>query len=70
VGYLPGDLRLYPWITGQTALNIIGRVRGADLLASGADLADRFQLEMDLRVQKMSRGMRQNPCQKTSAGSF
>jgi ABC-2 type transport system ATP-binding protein len=59
VGYLPGDLRLYPWITGQTALKIIGRVRGADLRADGADLADRFQLEMNLRVRKMSRGMRQ-----------
>jgi len=59
VGYLPGDLRLYPWITGQTALKIIGRVRGTDLRASGADLADRFQLEMNLRVRKMSRGMRQ-----------
>ena len=59
VGYLPGDLRLYPWITGRTVLKIIGRVRGADLRASGADLADRFQLEMDLQVRKMSRGMRQ-----------
>ena len=59
VGYLPGDLRLYPWITGRTALKIIGRVRGADLRAGGADLADRFQLEMDLPVRKMSRGMRQ-----------
>jgi ABC-2 type transport system ATP-binding protein len=59
VGYLPGDVRLYPWITGNTALRIIGRVRGMDLRGSGADLASRFQLEMDLRVRKMSRGMRQ-----------
>ncbi|HJN08724.1 MAG TPA: ABC transporter ATP-binding protein [Pirellulaceae bacterium] len=59
VGYLPGDLRLYPWLTGQTALKIIGRVRNVDLREDGADLADRFQLEMDLRVRKMSRGMRQ-----------
>jgi len=59
VGYLPGDLRLYPWLTGQTALRIVGRVRQTDLSAQGADLADRFQLEMDLRVRKMSRGMRQ-----------
>jgi ABC-2 type transport system ATP-binding protein len=59
VGYLPGDLRLYPWINGHTAIKIISRTRGADLRASGVDLADRFQLEMDLRVRKMSRGMRQ-----------
>jgi ABC-2 type transport system ATP-binding protein len=59
VGYLPGDLRLYPWLTGRTALKIVGRVRGVDLRASGEDLADRFQLEMDLCVRSMSRGMRQ-----------
>jgi len=59
VGYLPGDLRLYPWLTGQRALKIIGRVRGVDLSASGAYLAERFQLEMDLRVRRMSRGTRQ-----------
>jgi ABC-2 type transport system ATP-binding protein len=59
VGYLPGDLRLYPWLTGQTALRIAGQVRGAHLRAEGLNLADRFQLEMDLRVRQMSRGMRQ-----------
>jgi ABC-2 type transport system ATP-binding protein len=59
VGYLPGDLRLYSWLTGRTALNIIGRVRGVDLRANGAALAERFQLEMDLRVRQMSRGTRQ-----------
>ncbi|MEX2307664.1 MAG: ABC transporter ATP-binding protein [Pirellulales bacterium] len=59
VGYLPGDLRLYPWLTGQRALKIIGRTRGIDLRASGAALADRFQLEMDLSVRRMSRGTRQ-----------
>jgi ABC-2 type transport system ATP-binding protein len=59
VGYLPGDLRLYPWLTGQLALKIIGRARGADFRTSGTELADRFQLEMNLRVRNMSRGMRQ-----------
>ncbi len=59
VGYLPGDLRLYPWLTCQRALRIVGRVRGVDLLANGAELAKRFQLEMDLRVRRMSRGTRQ-----------
>jgi ABC-2 type transport system ATP-binding protein len=59
VGYLPGDLRLYPWLTAQRALKIVGQVRGLDLRAGGADLARRFQLEMDLRVRRMSRGTRQ-----------
>lgn len=59
VGYLPGDLRLYSWFTGRTALEIVGRIRGVDLRAEGSVLADRFELEMDLPVRKMSRGMRQ-----------
>jgi len=59
VGYLPGDLRLYSWLTVRKTLEIVGRVRGLDLRKEGAILAERFQLEMDLRVRKMSRGMRQ-----------
>ncbi len=59
VGYLPGDLRLYPWLTGKTALHIFGKIRGVDLNDKGSELAERFRLEMDVRVQKMSRGMRQ-----------
>ena len=58
-GYLPGDLRLYPWLTVRTGLAIVGRVRGADLMRPGRELADRFRLDLDVRVRKMSRGMRQ-----------
>ena len=59
VGYLPGDLRLYPWMTVRNAVNIFGQIRGLDLSAAGADLAERFRLELNLPVRKMSRGMRQ-----------
>ena len=59
VGYLPGDLRLYPWMTGHRALRVSGLIRGLDLRAAGHALSERFRLEMNLRVRKMSRGMRQ-----------
>jgi ABC-2 type transport system ATP-binding protein len=59
VGYLPGDLRLYPWLTGHRALRISGQIRGMNLSDAGRELSQRFRLEMDLRVRKMSRGMRQ-----------
>jgi len=59
IGYLPGDLRLYPWMTATTALKIVSRVRGTDLIRPGLDLADRFRLEAALPVRKMSRGTRQ-----------
>src|SRR5262249_9295755 len=39
VGYLPGDLRLPPWMNGASALSIFGAVRGQDLTRSGRELA-------------------------------
>jgi ABC-2 type transport system ATP-binding protein len=59
VGYLPGDLRLYPWLTVRKALQVFGKIRGGDFTTAGRDLAERFRIELDVRVQKMSRGMRQ-----------
>jgi ABC-2 type transport system ATP-binding protein len=46
-------------MTTARALRVFGRIRGQDLQSAGAQLADRFHLELDLRVRKMSRGMRQ-----------
>ena len=59
VGYLPGDLRLYSWMSVVTALSLLSRVRGMNLVQPGMDLADRFRLETNLPVRKMSRGTRQ-----------
>ena len=59
VGYVPGDVRLYPWLTLTSGLKIVGGVRKADLTNSGMKLAERFRLEPDLPVRKMSRGNRQ-----------
>ena len=59
VGYLPGDLRLYPWLTCRDAMRTFARVRGRDLTRAGAELAEEFGLDPDVRVRAMSRGMRQ-----------
>ena len=59
VGYLPGDLRLYSWMTGRAALAIVGRIRGLDLTDAGQALAQRFALDLTVKVRSMSRGMRQ-----------
>ena len=58
-GYLPGDLRLPGWMNGATALSIFGAVRGQDLNVSGCELAERFDLDLRVKVREMSRGMRQ-----------
>ena len=59
VGYLPGDLRIYPWMTGERALRLVERIRGIDLKSAGNELAERFGLPMRQRVRTMSRGTRQ-----------
>jgi ABC-2 type transport system ATP-binding protein len=59
VGYLPGDLRLYPWWTARSALRMASRIRGQDLMMAGHALAERLALPLDVRVLQMSRGMRQ-----------
>src|SRR5512145_19750 len=52
VGYLPGDLRLYPGWDGRVFLRIFGAIRGMDLLRRGADLADRFALDLSVTVRR------------------
>ena len=59
IGYLPGDLRLYPWFTAESALRLIGQIRGQDLMQFGSLLTERFLLDPTLVVRKMSRGTRQ-----------
>ena len=59
VGYVPGDVRLYPWMTPRRAFSIVSRIHGRDLHSAGEQLAERFRLETDLPVRKMSRGNRQ-----------
>ncbi len=59
VGYVPGDLRFYPWMNLRAAVDIFGRVRRRDLSKAGQTLAERFDLDPKVVVRKMSRGMRQ-----------
>ena len=59
VGYLAGDVRLYPWLTVRKALPILSGARGTDLRSPGMKLAERFRLDPDKTVRRMSRGMPQ-----------
>ena len=59
VGYLPGDLRLPAWMNGESALSIFGAVRGRNITPAGRELAERFDLDLRVKVRDMSRGMRQ-----------
>lgn len=59
VGYVPGDLRLWPWLDGTSALRLFGSVRGRDLMPGGRNLAEMFELDLSVKVRRMSKGMRQ-----------
>jgi ABC-2 type transport system ATP-binding protein len=59
LGYIPGDLRLYPWLNGKTAISLFGRIRGIDMTLKAKELAEMFDLDLSVKVRRMSRGMRQ-----------
>ncbi|MDE0232303.1 MAG: ABC transporter ATP-binding protein [bacterium] len=59
VGYLPGDLALYPSMTGREFLLYFSRLRGIDTAASTVTLAERFDLDLDRRIKEYSKGNRQ-----------
>ncbi len=59
VGYLPGELALYPRLTGQQHLDYVARVRGLTDHAYRDELVKRFQVELDRPVRALSKGNRQ-----------
>jgi ABC-2 type transport system ATP-binding protein len=59
VGYVPGDLRLHTWMDGHQALRIWEQARRRKLSAYGRELAQRLDLDLSVKVRRMSRGMRQ-----------
>lgn len=60
IGYLPGDVRLWPRMTGAQTLSYLGRLRGLDGQPSDvADLAKRLDVDLDRPVGSLSKGNRQ-----------
>ena len=59
VGYLPGELALYPRLTGQQHLDYVARVRGLTDHAYRDELIERFRVELDRPVRALSKGNRQ-----------
>ncbi|MCU0688190.1 MAG: ABC transporter ATP-binding protein [Phycisphaerales bacterium] len=59
VGYVPGDVRLWPWLTARKTITLFERVRGVAMQARAETLAQRLGLDLRLRVRSMSKGTRQ-----------
>ncbi len=59
VGYMPGDLRLYPRMTGRELVGWFARLRGMDGTGDAQALAARLDLDLDRPARALSRGNRQ-----------
>jgi ABC-2 type transport system ATP-binding protein len=59
IGYLPGELALYPRLTGRTHLDRFARARDLPQTSYRDELVERFAVELDRPVQTLSKGNRQ-----------
>ena len=60
IGYLPGELSLYPTMTGNGFLNLLAHINGAKIDASYRNsLYDRLQLDPSRKMKQYSRGNKQ-----------
>ncbi len=59
VGYLPGDLAMYPDMTGRQLCSYFSSLRGLELPLIIEQLASRLDLDLDRRIGDYSTGNRQ-----------
>ena len=59
VGYLPGEFNLYEQVTGADYLAYLGQLRGGVDETYTAELAERFDLDLQMRIKALSHGNRQ-----------
>ena len=59
VGFLPGDLALYPKLRGRDMLAFLARLRGGVDAHAYEALAERFDAELDRPIRQLSTGNRQ-----------
>jgi ABC-2 type transport system ATP-binding protein len=59
LAYVPGDVTLWPQITGGEAIDLLGRLRGGLDPARRAELLERFDLDPTKKARSYSKGNRQ-----------
>ncbi len=59
LGYVAGEANLWPSLTGEETLHLLGRVQGMVDEAYRAALIARFELDVDKKVRAYSKGNRQ-----------
>ncbi|WP_439031686.1 ATP-binding cassette domain-containing protein [Gordonia terrae] len=59
LAYVPGDVSLWPSMTGGEAIDLLGAMRGGLDEARRSELVDRFELDTSKRGRQYSKGNRQ-----------
>lgn len=59
VGYVPGDVALWPQLTGSETLELLGNIAGHTDRTFRAELIDRLDLDPSTRMRSYSKGNRQ-----------
>ncbi len=59
LGYVPGDVSLWPNFTGGEVIDLLGRLRGGLDAQRRASLIERFELDPTVKARAYSRGNRQ-----------
>jgi ABC-2 type transport system ATP-binding protein len=59
LAYVPGDVNLWPNLTGGQVIDLLGRLRGGLDERRRADLVDRFELDPTKKARGYSKGNRQ-----------
>ncbi|MBN6057453.1 ABC transporter ATP-binding protein, partial [Nonomuraea sp. RK-328] len=59
LAYVPGDVSLWPNLTGGEVIDLLGRLRGGNDLRRRARLLDRFELDPRKKGRTYSKGNRQ-----------
>jgi ABC-2 type transport system ATP-binding protein len=59
IGYLPGEMTLYPRMTGRDLLRYFAHLRGVKDLSHAEELAERLGTELDRPIKALSHGNKQ-----------
>ena len=59
LAYVPGDVNLWPQLTGGEVIDLLGRLRGDQDPTRRAELLERFELDPTKRARTYSKGNRQ-----------
>jgi ABC-2 type transport system ATP-binding protein len=59
LGYLPGEITFFDEMTGRQFLNLMAALRGDRNSKGRNSLLERFELDPNVRIRRMSKGMKQ-----------